>query len=125
MNNRLFVLLSIARAALHTDSHTPPRITILTWATNEYRTLYADFIAQNRRYADAHGYRYVLDETPPSSPLGQGTVTRHWGKVAALLHRLSAKTQVLAISHRPEFQRLADHTLKLAKRGEHTVVVAS
>ena len=47
------------------------------------------------------------------------------GKVAALLHRLSAKTQVLAISHRPEFQRLADHTLKLAKRGEHTVVVAS
>ena len=36
---------------------------------------------------------------------------------------LSARTQVIAVSHRPEFQRLADRTLKLAKPGEHTVAL--
>ena len=44
-------------------------------------------------------------------------------KVAALLKRLSATSQVIAISHRPEFQAMADNCVKLARRGEHTVVL--
>ena len=30
--------------------------------------------------------------------------------------------QVVAVSHRPEFQKLADHTVRLAKSADHTVV---
>jgi ABC-type dipeptide/oligopeptide/nickel transport system ATPase component len=43
-------------------------------------------------------------------------------RVADLLKELSHRSQVIAISHRPEFHRVADHTVKLRKHKEHTVV---
>ena len=46
-------------------------------------------------------------------------------RVAALLKELSARSQVVAISHRPEFHRAADHTIKLTKERDHTIVVAT
>ena len=46
-------------------------------------------------------------------------------RVAALLKQIAKQSQVIAISHRAEFQRAADHLVRLAKSADgHTVVVA-
>ena len=44
------------------------------------------------------------------------------GRIGAMLKELSRSAQVVAVSHRPEFQKLADHTVRLAKSADHTVV---
>ena len=46
-------------------------------------------------------------------------------RVAELLKQISAKSQVLAISHRAEFLRLADQQVRLHKEREYTVVGCS
>jgi chromosome segregation protein len=43
-------------------------------------------------------------------------------RVAALLKNLSTESQVIAISHRPEFHCVADHLIRLHKDGQHTAV---
>ena len=43
-------------------------------------------------------------------------------RVAALLKELSARSQVIAISHRVEFHRAADHIVKLHKERDYTIV---
>ena len=43
-------------------------------------------------------------------------------RVAALLKGISASSQVIAISHRPELHRAADHIIRLHKEKDHTAV---
>ena len=42
-------------------------------------------------------------------------------RIGQILKELARSTQVIAISHRREFQQLADHTVRLYKDGDHTV----
>ena len=46
-------------------------------------------------------------------------------RVAALLKQLARRTQVIAISHRVEFQQAADHVIRLHKQGDHTAVATT
>ena len=46
-------------------------------------------------------------------------------RVAALLKELSKTSQVIAISHRAEFIRKADHIVRLHSQGEHTAVASA
>ena len=43
-------------------------------------------------------------------------------RVATLLKELSKRSQVIAVSHRAEFQRAADHVVRLRKVQGHTIV---
>ena len=78
----LFLLLSLLPSA------SPSRFLILQWATAAYRTEWAAFLDQNRRYAERRGYGYILLGAHDNS---DGAILRalngrpvHWGKVVAL-----------------------------------------
>ena len=43
-------------------------------------------------------------------------------RVASLIKELSRTTQVVAVSHRAQFMRFADHIVRLSKAGDMTVV---
>ena len=45
--------------------------------------------------------------------------------MAALLQQISRHSQVVAISHRAEFQRAADAIVALKKEKDHTVVASA
>ena len=42
-------------------------------------------------------------------------------RIGQLMKELARSTQVIAISHRKEFQQLADHIVRLHKDGDHTL----